>query len=369
MVGILLLIGGLLVSNCGTVSTHPTPSPPAPSPSSRPIPTPSPGIPIVYVHYYLWWTPQHWKQKLGPDYPAQDPALPAPGTMGSAGCGPQVSYPGAQIVDVPAEGLYSQNQAATFDHHIDLAAGAGITGFLVSWQGTGMAGQSPASPGYDGRLDLLVQRVDAYDSTHQPQFRLALAFAAYGNYNRPASEVIADLDYFISRYAADPAFENSYSGKPMVMLLDSRKYPKATLAAVSRAVGSRVYLLGDETASSWPADSRYLDGTSYYWSSENPWSNTRAGSSVEALGAAVHAQRKRWFPSFIPGYNKQLVGGSCVPRLGTQTLDKVWQVNVKSDPDGWFGISWNEFVENTYLEPSRLYGSAYLDALSQLIHG
>jgi hypothetical protein len=46
----------------------------------------------------------------------------------------------------------------------------------------------------------------------------------------------------------------------------------------------------------------------------------------------------------------------------------VWATNATSDPDAWFGISWNEFVENTYLEPSLAYGSTYLDELSHLIH-
>jgi hypothetical protein len=45
----------------------------------------------------------------------------------------------------------------------------------------------------------------------------------------------------------------------------------------------------------------------------------------------------------------------------------MWQLNAGSRPDGWFGISWNEFVENTYLEPSRNHGSTYLDALKTLI--
>jgi hypothetical protein len=83
----------------------------------------------------------------------------------------------------------------------------------------------------------------------------------------------------------------------------------------------------------------------------------------------VRNDGKAWFAPFIAGYNKQLLGGSCVPRNGTDTLTRIWDLNGATHPDGWFGISWNELVENTYLEPSRLYGSRYLDALSALIHG
>ena len=151
------------------------------------------------------------------------------------------------------------------------------------------------------------------------------------------------------------------------MWLDSRKFSPQTIQAVSRAVEPYVYLLGDETAMSWPNDGQYLDGTSYYWSTQDPWNNSRAGSAVSDLASQVHADGKSWFAPFIAGYNKQLMGGGCVQRKGTQTLTKLWQLNGATRPDGWFGISWNEFVENTYLEPSKRYGSTYLDALAALI--
>jgi hypothetical protein len=56
-----------------------------------------------------------------------------------------------------------------------------------------------------------------------------------------------------------------------------------------------------------------------------------------------------------------------VPRKGVETLSKLWETNVRSRPDGWFAISWNELVENTHLEPSLAYGSIYLDRLTALI--
>jgi hypothetical protein len=332
-------------------------------------PTGSNGKQVVYVHYYMWWTSQHWRDKLGPAYPYTSASLPVPGGLDAAGCNPHAFYRGSQIVDLPTEGLYDQYQALTFEHHVDLAIRAGLKGFLVSWQGTGTATQGPQSSGYDSRLELLVTTVDAYNATHGTTFSLGLAFAAFGNYNRPAAQIIGDLTYFHKRYGRDPAFRNDYSPKPIVMWLDSRKSSRHAIEAVSRAVQPHVYLLGDETAQSWLNDGQFLDGTSYYWSTENPWSNAGAGNAVARLAAEVRNDGKTWFAPFIAGYNKQLLGGSCVPRNGTETLTRIWELNGATHPDGWFGISWNELVENTYLEPSRLYGTRYLDALSALIHG
>jgi hypothetical protein len=323
----------------------------------------------VYVHYYLWWTARHWRDKLGPLYPYASAPPPLPGRLDALGCNPQPLYPGAEIVDLPAGGLYDQERPSTFDDHIDLAVRAGVAGFLVSWQGTGAPHQTPASSGYNSRLDTGVSRVDSYNAAHRTHFGLGLAFAAFGNYSRPADEVTADLTYFAGRYGRDPAFHNQFSSRPVVMWLDSRKFQLATVEAVSGSVRGRLYVVGDETEQSWPRDGRFLDATSYYWSTENPWTNPRAGPSLGALATQVRNQGKRWFAPLIAGYNKQLQGGTCVPRRGTETLSKVWEVNGQSRPDAWFAISWNELVENTYVEPSAAYGSAYLDALSALIRG
>lgn len=322
------------------------------------------------MFYYLWWTPRHWRDKLGSSYPYAANPAPAPGEMASNGCDPTVRYSGATIVDVPAGGLYDQGSAATFDRHIRQALGAHLTGFVVSWQGTGQAGQGPSSSGYNSRLDLLVARVNAYNAAHGTSFRLILGLEAFGNYGRPASQVINDLDYFRARYGGNRAFANQYSGEPVVMLIGSRKYAASTVNAVSAAERSHLLLIGDETYRSWPRDAAALDGSGYYWSSQDPWNNPQSGSQVAALASQVHAAGKVFFAPFNGGFNTQLNGGStCVPRLGVRTLDEVWRVNRPSNPDGWFGISWNEYVENSYLEPSVLYGSTYLNEIKRLVDG
>jgi hypothetical protein len=320
----------------------------------------------AYIHYYLWWTDLHWHDKLGASYPYSATPLPLPGSTDASGCTQTVRYAGATIVDVPSEGLYNQNLAATFDRHIAAAAAAGVRGFVVSWIGNGTTTQSPTtSSSFNSRLDLLVSRVNAYNAAHATPFGLALGMSPYGNYSRPATAIVNDLTYFSNRYGTNSAFANRYGARPLVMLLDSRKFAAGTLRTVSTAVRGKLMLLGDETASSWGVDGTFLDGTSYYWSSEKP--TTSAGASLATLAGEVHAAGKIWLSPFIAGYSRQLLGGTCVPRNGLTTLDSTWAVNGASHPDGWMGISWNEFVENTYLEPSLAYGTRYLDELHRLI--
>ncbi len=355
---LLVAIAAMLASSCAVGSPV----------GSGSAPSALPGKPPVYVHYYLWWTPQHWSDKLGPSYPTNANPLPVPGTLGPDDCSASVKYSGATITDIPSDGLYDQNDPATFDRHIATAAAAGIRGFTVSWQGTGSATQDPSSSGYNQRLELLVSRVNAYNATHATRFNLALGLSAFGNYGRSSSAILADLGYFTARYGSNPAFGNQFSPKPLTMIMASRKYTGSQVADIANAFGNKLFLIGDDTNTTWSADQQYLSGASWYWSSQNPYANPQSGSQVQDLGNQVHAANKLWFAPFTPGFNDQLLGHpSCTPRNGTGTLSQTWAMNKQSRPDAWFGISWNEFVENTYIQPSATFGTAQLDTLRQLI--
>ncbi|HEX5272098.1 MAG TPA: hypothetical protein VFW33_16490 [Gemmataceae bacterium] len=334
-----------------------------------------PAKPQMYVLYYLWWSTYHWHNTLGPNYPytqlqadiSAGTPPPLPGTVDASGCNEHPTFTGSQIVDIPSVGLYDQAQASTFDKQIALATSHSITGFIVDWIGTGSASQTPSSSGYNSRFDLMVKRVDAWNATHTTKFSIGMGLDVFGNYNRPASQVVGDLTYFRNRYGADSAFKNAYSTKPLVFLVDSKKYPVSTVSAAASAVGGGLFLIGDETPKTFSRDASYIQGVSWYWSSQNPYNNPQSGQQVAALANAARAAGKTWFSPVIAGFNHELAGGGCVPRNGLQTLDTLWKTNAASKPNGWFAISWNEYVENTFLEPSVRWGSQYIDELARLI--
>jgi len=73
------------------------------------------------------------------------------------------------------------------DQHIQDAASAGITGFVVSWAGNGQPSQTKASFPFSRRLDALVHRVDAYNATHSAKFYLMLGYEGLDNARHPRS--------------------------------------------------------------------------------------------------------------------------------------------------------------------------------------
>jgi hypothetical protein len=185
-----------------------------------------------------------------------------------------------------------------------------------------------------------------------------------------------DLRYFLARYGTDPALDHSYSSKPAVTWTGSWKYSDADVSTVSRAFRSRLFLLGDEKLSSWDANAAAnFDGDAYYWSSQDPYTNPASFGQLQTLASNVRStpnpdgSRKVWIAPFAPGYNPQLLTGSstCVPRNGTQTIHALFDGNLRSNPDGWNLISWNEIAEGTYVVPLTRWGNTYLDAVKTIV--
>src|SRR6202041_1267947 len=109
------------------------------------------------------------------------------------------------------------------------------------------------------------------------------------------------------------------------------------------------------------------DGDAYYWSSVNPGTYPGYAAKLKAMSQTIHRDGKYWIAPFAPGFDARLVGGRhIVPRNGGQTPPDEDAPAIRSSPDVLGLISWNEFSENSYVEPSVRYGYRSLDVLRQL---
>ncbi len=353
----------------GTTSSGPTTGRP---PVGSNLPITGSGPPL-YAHYYLWWDANHWRERLGPAYPLTRRPLPLPAGLDANGCGPQPRFSGARLADVPAPdlGLYSQDDPAVLRRHVEEAAQTGINGFVVSWAGTGAPDQNDTSRAFNHRLRLLADAVAQHNAAGGPHFSLAIGYEGLNDARqpRPVGWARNDLAWFIANFGNHPAFTGTpYGARPLVMFLDSRKWTVDALRAATTPVRGRVLLVGDEHGKlEWSRGvSSLFDGDGWYWSEEDPYRNPHAFTTLQRLADVLHADHKLWFAPLAPGYDKSIAGGKCVPRHDTATLKVLFAGNRRSHPDGWMAISWNEFFENTYLEPSARYGTRYLDTLQQL---
>jgi hypothetical protein len=205
-----------------------------------------------------------------------------------------------------------------------------------------------------------------------------LGYEGLDNARNPRSTdwITNDLTYFINRYHSNAVFHIPYYGDKLVMmLLDSRKFQVADIATITGVFDAdqrkSTLIIGDEHGmKEWSRGvSDYFDGDGWYWSDENPYTNPGAFSTITRLADMLRSQQKLWFAPLNGGYNKSNfgIGGSCITRNQGETMRQVYEGNKASAPDGWMYISWNEFYENTYVEPSVRYGRFYLDQLKAII--
>jgi len=107
-----------------------------------------------------------------------------------------------------------------------------------------------------------------------------------------------------------------------------------------------------------------VDGNAYYWSSVDPTTFPGYVEKLSAMSAAIHDHRGIWVAPAAPGFDARLIGGTrVVDRRGGQTLREELNAALQSNPDAIGIISWNEFSENTHIEPSENYGTMALDVL------
>jgi hypothetical protein len=330
--------------------------------------------PPVFAIYYMWWDRQHWITRLGPSYPATAQVSPLPAKLDGSGCGTVTNFPGNAVSDVSQHLSYDQDDPNTFLQDVRLAAKSGLAGFAVNWIGTGQADQAITSSRYNLRLHYMFDAVHRVNAAGIP-FSLILNYQSSAK-TLPVKQFSNDFRYFLSAYGRDPVLDHTYSRRPEVIMAGTWKYSDSDLRAISAQFRPTMYLLGDEKPSSWDATrASSLDGTSYYWSSQNPIKNKSSFATLARFADTVRqtpnpdGRPKTWLAPFTPGYNAMLLYNTptCVPRDDGATMRQLFAGNTASKPDGWTLISWNEISEGSYVVPLTRYGTRYTDVLQQLI--
>jgi len=256
--------------------------------------------------------------------------------------------------DVPLVGRYSSDERSVMVRQVQQAQRAGIDGFIVSWKST---------PTLDRRLRTLIG-VAAH-----AHFGLALTYEGLDFYRRPlpADRVRADLALFARRYAGAAPFRRY--GRPLVIWSGTWRFTPAQVASVTGALPrSMLVLASEKSAAAYARVARWFDGDAYYWSSADPLHTPGHVRKLREMSAAVHRRLGIWVAPAAPGFDARLIGGrTVVSRRAGDTLRRSLDDATASAPDVLGLISWNEFTENTYVEPSRRYGVQALRVLGDVL--
>jgi hypothetical protein len=256
-------------------------------------------------------------------------------------------------IDYPILGRYTSDDATVMEQHVKWAKAAGIDGFIVSWKST---------PTLDDRLAKLIHVAD------EQQFKLVVIYQALDFTRQPLGieKIRADLTLFAAQWSADPAFK--VFDKPTVILSGTWELSHEELTLALGSLRSQLFILASERdVEGYERVADLVDGDAYYWSSVNPDVDSGAPEKLDSLGEAVHGRDGLWIAPAAPGFDARLIGGTrVVPRKGGDTLRAEIGAALESSPDALGVISWNEFSENSHVEPSVTYGGEALETLADV---
>lgn len=254
--------------------------------------------------------------------------------------------------DFPLAGHYSSDDPHVLRDQITQARGAGIDGFLTSWKST---------PTLNRRLRLLLQMAAS------TRFDIGVVYEALDFYRRPLpfATVSSDLSYLIDHFGASM---HSAFGRPVIIWTGTNEYTHAQVAAIHKMLAGRAYLLAaSKQVADYEQIADVVDGEAYYWSSANPRTPATA-KKLHEFAASVHAHHGIWICPAAPGFDGRTLGHTrVIDRANGSTFATSLDVAQHSSPDAIGVISWNEWSENTYIEPGQMYGRRELDVLHSFV--
>ncbi len=240
---------------------------------------------------------------------------------------------------------YASNDPTAIARQIDQAQSAGINGFVVSWVGPGSTS--------DNNVKLML--TEAAKKNFYIGFFLE---TTGGNLAQNPATAVTWLSYIASTYSSNSAVLK-ISGRPVVVPWVTNTIPAATWAqarASVRAKGGDVWLVQD------CQDDAYLPVFDGVW-----YSGDIAGLGEKVRYYAVLSDTpaaKVWMPTAMPGFDERLLPDRPNPRYIDRAAGAYFRTelnNTFANSPQWVTIyTWNEWFEETYIEPSVTYGDQYL---------
>jgi hypothetical protein len=292
---------------------------------------------LVLAHYYPWYTVETWS----------DP----------------------QMADRPVR-LYSTDSQSDVNAAAAMAHAAGIDAWVVSWQGL------EAGNGFNDRrmriaLDAAAaagMRVCAYTETYVAN---PTNDAALGIHPSTLFDWLADL---VDRYGSHPAYLR-VGGRPVIFSYAASLLPPADWTEVMarlRSSGRNPLLIGDFARSVLleAFDGEYQYTNIFSAGDALTLLNRTESLRVRTFNLLRQGDRRRiWVASVTPGFDDSHLVDRQRPRIIERSqgavYDDQWSTAIDTGADWVVVTSWNEWWENTEIEPGERYGRIYLQRTQQ----
>jgi hypothetical protein len=266
------------------------------------------------------------------------------------------TWNGGKVPDLP-QTLYNSDNHKAIARQIDQAKGGGIDAFVLNWWGKG----NRTEKNLKAMLDIAAQK----------GFRVSVDFDINSPFMGGVGSYADNLRHLHSVHANHAAYLR-YQGRPVVFFYNVSRLSVDTWRSLRDQAdpGHNALWIAEGV------DLKYLsvfDGHHLYsitWPNRVPPSQTLSSwaSKVRKYNNQ-HGTSKLWVATVMPGYDDRKVrpgNGFVRSRDGGQYYRQCWQAAIASKPHLVIINSFNEWPEGSYIEPSRAYGSQYLDLTREL---
>lgn len=267
------------------------------------------------------------------------------------------------LTDRPAIGPYDSRDPNVAAAQIDQAKGAGIDGFIVSWFGLG--DNLTTTPVLNNMLDRAAER----------GFGIAAAVDIFNsNFNQDREGLVNSLNWLVNDRAHHPGYLR-YNGKPVIFFAFQNN--SGLSAAEWQAIRNQV---DPNRSTIWIAEGvsgccTYGGAMDGMYAFNLAWANGSASRFLHEKQAAQNAGASMYIPTVHPGWDESRIAArdsrpnptSPRGRAGGQFLTNSWNGAVAAGTDVVLVVSWNEYMENSHIEPSQNFASQSLDVLRPLI--
>jgi uncharacterized protein YgiM (DUF1202 family) len=265
--------------------------------------------------------------------------------------------------DYPAIGPYDSRDPGVVGTQIDQAKSAGIDAFVVSWYGL-----------EDGAVTTSVLN-NVLDRAAERGFYAAAAVDIFSSqFNRSRDALVSSLNWLVYDRANHPGYLR-YNGKPVIFFAFQGR--AGFTAAEWRDIRNQV---DPDHNTVWIAEG--LSGCCIYGGAMDgmyafnlAWANGSSGRYSSERRATLNAGGALYVPTIHPGWDEQKIAtrenrpNPTAPRdrADGRFLTTSFNGAVSSGADVILVGTWNEFIENSHIEPSQKYGTQSLDILRPLI--
>ena len=262
------------------------------------------------------------------------------------------------ITDKPLIGEYNSSDLDTIRKHIRIAKSAGIDGFIVSWCTDWCPNEN---------LGTILEAAKAEDFKVSIYFE-SLSKEGRSEVPRTTTDLESMLTGFFRRYGNDSRYYR-FDDRPVVFVFAVGMYPLdawSRIFADLSAMGYRGFYVGDTSDIAYL---RSFDGIHLY----TLGMFADLGNGYKALSLAIRSSGllypdipagKLWAATIMPGYDDRRIperSSMYFAREDGNFYQQTFDAAMESNPD-WIVIkSFNEWGENTQIEPSQRYGWKYID--------